>query len=316
MMERMRTIRQDDLGGPEVLKLVEVDRPAPAPTEILVRVHAAGVNPVDWKVRRSGGLIGAPPFTVGWDASGVVAQLGAGVTRFQVGDEVYGMPRFPRAAGAYADYLTGPSRHFALKPTTVDHTSAAGLPLAGITAWQALVDTARLSPGQRILIHAAAGGVGHLAVQIAKARGAHVLATASAAKHAFVRGCGADEVIDYTTQDFAGTAHDVDVVLDTVGGDYADRSLRTLRPGGILVSLTGRADAARIRSAAAALGVRAAMMLVEPDHATLEQLAGLVDEGRLRPHVARTFPLDQAARAHDLGETNRTAGKIVLAVHS
>ena len=315
-MERMHTIRQHVLGGPEVLTLVEVDRPEPGPTEILVRVRAAGVNPVDWKVRRSGGLLGAPPFTVGWDVSGVVARLGPGVTRFQVGDEVYGMPRFPRAAGAYAEYVTGPSRHFARKPTTVDHITAAGLPLAGITAWQALVDTAGLSSGQRILIHAAAGGVGHLAVQLAKARGAHVLATASAAKHAFVRERGADEVIDYTRQDFAATAHDLDAVLDTVGGDYADRSLRALRPGGILVSLTGLADAARIQSAAAGLRVRAATMLVEPDHAALEHLADLVEKGRLRPQVAETFPLDQAARAHEMGETNRTTGKIVLAVHS
>lgn len=315
-MVPMRAIRQEALGGPEVLELVEVERPEPGPTEILVQVHAAGVNPVDWKVRRSGGLLGAPPFTVGWDVSGTVAQVGPGVTRFQVGDEVYGMPRFPRPAAAYSEYVTAPSRHFARKPATVDHITAAALPLAGLTAWQALVDTAQLAPGQRVLVHAAAGGVGHLAVQIAKVRGAYVLATASAAKHAFVREIGADEVIDYIRVDFTEAAHDLDVVLDTVGGDYAERSLRTLQPGGILVSITGLASAARIQSAAATFGVHAATMLVEPDHATLEQLAQLVDKGQLRPHVAATFPLDQAAKAHELGETNRTTGKLVLTPYS
>src|SRR5262249_27632559 len=154
-----------------------------------------------------------------------------GVTRFAEGDEVYGMPRFPREAAAYAEYVTGPSRHFARKPSSVDHVAAAALPLAGLTAWQALVDTAAVAPGPRVLVHAAAGGVGHLAVQIAKARGAYVLGTASAGKHELVRSLGADEVIDYAAEDFAAVARDLDAVLDTVGGDYGVRSLATLRPG-------------------------------------------------------------------------------------
>lgn len=313
-MGRMRAVRQDELGGPEVLKLVEVDRPEPAPTEVLVRVHAAGVNPVDWKCRQAGGFLGRPPFTVGWDVSGVVAQVGAGVTRFQVGDEVFGMPWFPREAGGYAEYVTAPSRHFARRPTTVDHTVTGALPLAGLTAWQALVDTAQLAPGARVLVHAAAGGVGHLAVQLTKARGGYVLGTASAAKHGYVRDAGADEVIDYTAQDFTEAARDLDVVLDTVGGDYGERSLRVLRPGGLLVSITGLAAAAQLRSAAEARGVRAAIMLVEPDHAALEQLARLVENGQLQVHVSSALPLEQAARAHELGETGRTTGKLVLAV--
>lgn len=315
-MERMRAIRQETLGGPEVLRLIETERPEPAPTEILVRVHAAGVNPVDWKVRQSGGLLGAPPFTVGWDVSGVVEQVGLGVTRFVPGDEVYGMPRFPRAAGGYAEYVTGPSRHFARKPASVDHVAAAGLPLAGLTGWQALVDTARLAAGQRVLVHAAAGGVGHLAVQLAKARGGYVLATASAAKHEFVRAAGADEVIDYTTTDFTVRAGEVDVVLDPVGGDSAHRSLGVLRPGGILVSVTELGSAGERAAAAGRIGVRAATLLVEPDHAGLEQLAELVDTGRLRVHVSETFPLAEAARAHEASQTGRTTGKIVLLVRS
>jgi NADPH:quinone reductase-like Zn-dependent oxidoreductase len=313
-MELMRAVRQQELGGPQVLAPGEVARPEPGPTEILVRVHAAGVNPVDWKTRRSGGMLGTPPFTVGWDVSGVVAALGRGVTRFRVGDEVYGMPRFPHEAGAYAGYVTGPSRHFARKPATLDHVAAAALPLAGLTAWQALVDTAAVAPSQRVLVHAAAGGVGHLAVQLAKARGAYVLGTASATKHEFVRWAGADEVIDYTVDDFTRTVGDCDVVLDAVGGDYAERSVHALRAGGLLIRLTGMAGADRVRQVAQAAGVRTAALLVEPDHAGLEQLSGLVEQGRLRPHVSATFPLEQAARAHELGETNRTAGKIVLVV--
>ncbi|HKT04935.1 MAG TPA: NADP-dependent oxidoreductase [Rugosimonospora sp.] len=309
----MRAIVQTELGGPEVLHLSEVDRPVPGPTEVLVRVRAAGVNPVDWKVRRGGGFLGTPPFTVGWDVSGEVVELGTGVTRFAPGDEVYGMPRFPREAAAYAEFVTAPSRHFARKPAALDHVGAAALPLAGLTAWQSLVDTAGIGPGQRVLVHAAAGGVGHLAVQIAKARGAYVLGTASAAKHEFVRGLGADEVIDYTSVDFAVAVRDVDVVLDTLGGEVTTRSLSTLRPGGILVLIVGAGAASTLAPAAAERGVRVAGLLVEPDHAGLAELSRLVQDGQLRPAVAATFPLAQAAQAHELGETNRTAGKIVLA---
>ncbi|GAA1655959.1 NADP-dependent oxidoreductase [Catellatospora bangladeshensis] len=314
MTEHMLAVRQDSLGGPEVLRVAEVARPSPGPTEVLVRVHAAGVNPVDWKVRRRGGAFGEPPFTVGWDVSGEVAAIGAGVTRFAVGDEVFGMPRFPMAAGAYAQYVTSPSRQLARKPAGLDHVHAAALPLAALTAWQALVDTARVAEGQRVLVHAAAGGVGHLAVQIAKARGAYVIGTARAEKHDLLRELGVDEPVDYTAVDFAQAVKDVDVVLDTVGGDYEDRSLRTLRPGGILVGILNAGSAAETAAKAQALGVRGTGMLVEPDHTGLEQIAALVEAGLLRPLVAATFPLAEAAQAHELGEAGRTTGKIVLTV--
>ncbi len=182
----MRAISQATLGGPEVLELVEMPRPDPAPTEVLVRVTAAGVNPVDWKVRAGGGFLGEPPFTVGWDVAGVVEELGRGVTRFQAGDRVFGMPRFPKEAAAYAEYVTSPSRQLARTPESIGDVEAAALPLAGLTAWQALVETADVQPGQRVLILGAAGGVGHLGVQIAKARGAHVIGTARSGKHAFL----------------------------------------------------------------------------------------------------------------------------------
>ncbi|HLH83234.1 MAG TPA: NADP-dependent oxidoreductase [Trebonia sp.] len=310
MTTTMRAIRQEVLGGPEVLKEVELERPQPGLSQILVRVHAAGLNPTDWKHRAHRIFLGPPPFVLGWDVSGVVEATGFGVTLFKPGDEVFGMLPYPHGAGSHAEYVAGPARAFAFKPREIDHVQAGALPLAALTAWQALVDTARLAAGQRVLIHAAAGGVGHLAVQIAKARGAHVIGTASARNHDLVRSLGADELIDYHSADFAAAVRDVDVVLETVGGDYPARSLRTLRPGGILVSLLPVAP--EVTAEAARLGVRAEVMLVEADHAGMTAIAGLVTEGKLRPVVAAAFPLADAAKAHELGDAGHVAGKLVL----
>ncbi|MER5890697.1 NADP-dependent oxidoreductase [Streptomyces sp. NPDC001941] len=301
-------------GGPEVLTGARVPRPAPGPTEILVRVYAAGVNPIDWKSRATGGFgqwDGVP--VLGYDVSGVVEEVGAGVTLFAPGDEVFGMPRFPAQANGYAEYTTGPARHFVRKPAALDHVHAAALPLAGLTAWQALTETAGLRAGQRVLVHAAAGGVGHLAVQIAKARGAYVIGTARAAKHDFLRALGADELIDYTTTDFADAVRDVDVVLDTIGGDYGPRSLRVLREGGTLVTIPSPADVPDPERAGAR-SVRTGFTLVEPDYAGLRGLAELVAAGALRAEVDTVLPLAEAAKAHELGESGRTRGKIVLRV--
>ncbi len=311
----MRAIGQSRAGGPDVLRLVEMDRPEPGPTEILVRVHAAGVNPTDWKTRARGRFpVGVlPPFVLGFDVSGVVEAVGDGVTIFKAGDEVYGMPRFPYPAGAYAEFVAAPARHFARKPATLDHVHAAALPLAGLTAWQALVDTAGVRPGERVLIHAAAGGVGHLAVQIAKARGAHVIGTATEAKHDLLRSLGADETIDYTRVDFTEHATGLDVVLDPIGGDTTIRSLRTLRRAGLLVRLPPLTDD-RPFLAASELGVRAVRMLVEPDHAGLRSIAELVESGGLRVEIDTVLPLRLAGEAHVRGETGRVAGKIVLSV--
>ena len=309
----MRSIRQTALGGPEVLELVDVARPDPPPTEVLVRATASGVNPVDWKVRTRGGLLGEPPFTVGWDVAGVVEALGGGVTRFAVGDRVFGMPRFPREAAAYAEYVTSPSRQLARTPAGLSDVEAGGLPLAGLTAWQALVETADVRAGQRVLVLAAAGGVGHLAVQIAKARGAYVIGTARAPKHAFLAGLGADEAIDYATEDVAERAREVDVVLDLVGGTSGLDALPALRDGGLFVAVPSSSGLDALRTAAADR-VRVTGILVEPDRAGLEALAGLVEAGELRVHVERTFPLAEAARAHELGEAGHVTGKLVLAV--
>lgn len=309
----MRAISQDDFGGPEVLREVERPRPVPGGSEIVVRVHAAGVNPTDWKHRAGGPRVTTPVPVLGWDVSGVVEEVGRGVTLFKPGDEVFGMLPYPQGAGAYAEYAKGPARSFARKPSNIDHVGAGALPLAALTAYQALVDTADVRPGQRVLIHAAAGGVGHLAVQIAKARGATVIGTASAGKHELLRELGADELVDYRTTDFTEVVGDVDVVLDTLAGDVRTRSLDVLRTGGTLVTiLPGDHDADAKK--AAELGVGLEGMLVEADHAGMLAIAELAGEGRLRAHIDASFPLAEAAKAHAHGETGRTTGKIVLVV--
>ena len=241
-MDSMRAIVQHEFGGPDVLRVESRAVPEPVATEVRVRVEAAGVNPVDWKTRAGKGAAAqfGLPLTVGWDVTGVVDAVGPGVTRFAVGDPVFGMPWFPRQAAAYAEFVTAPSRHFARRPDVLPVEQAAGLSLAGLTAWQCLVDIAQVQPGQRVLIHAAAGGVGHLAVQIAKARGAHVIGTASAAKHGLLAELGVDEAVDYRSQKFEDVVEPVDVVYDLIGGDVAERSLDVLRPDGIQISLPSR----------------------------------------------------------------------------
>ncbi|MFJ2157833.1 NADP-dependent oxidoreductase [Streptomyces sp. NPDC087856] len=309
----MRVITQNVLGGPEVLEEVQVERPAPRANEILIRVRAAGLNPTDWKHRANGGFLGEPPFVLGWDVSGVVEAVGVGVARFQPGDEVFGMLSYPWGHGSHAEYVAAPARAFVHKPAGIDHVQAGALPLVSLTAWQALVENAQLQPGQRVLIHAAAGGVGHVAVQIAKARGAYVIGTASAGKHDFLRELGVDEAIDYRETDFAEAVKDVDVVLDTLGGETGVKSLRVLRPGGVVVSIIP-IGSAEFPDEAERLGVRAVRMLVDADRADMESIVELVEAGKLRATVARTFPLADAAEAHALGETGRTAGKLVLTV--
>ncbi|GAA4855250.1 NADP-dependent oxidoreductase [Kitasatospora terrestris] len=308
----MRAITQRSVGGPSVLESVEIERPVPTVTEVLVKVHATSVNPVDAYVRAGAfPLLGEPPFVLGWDVSGVVEEVVPGVTDLKVGDEVYGMPLFPRQAGTYAEYVAAPSRQFARKPKGLSHAEAAALPLAGLTAWQSLVDGARLQAGQRVLIHAAGGGVGHLAVQIAKALGAEVYATAGAEKHDFLRELGADHLIDHRTADFTDGLTGLDVVLDGIGGDVAERSLGVLRDGGALVTLVRSSDREFAERTAAA-GRRFVPFTAEPDRVGLAALTDLVETGRLRPHVEHRLPLADAAKAHELIATGRTKGKIVL----
>jgi NADPH:quinone reductase-like Zn-dependent oxidoreductase len=309
----MRAIVCGSTGGPEVLQLVDVPVPEPEPGEIRVRVEAAGVNPIDWKTRGGGGQaksFGGKPFIVGWDAAGVVDVAADG---FAEGDAVLGMARFPSPDGAYAEYVTAPAGHFVARPEGMPVLEAAALPLAGMTAWQSLVDVGKLEAGQRVLIHAAAGGVGHLAVQIAKARGAHVIGTASEAKHELLRELGADEVVDYRSTAFEKVVEPVDLVYDLVGGETAVRSFDVLKPDGLLICLPTVAVAAALE-AAQERGVNASGAYVRAGGSGLAELVALYTEGKLRILVAETFPLAQAADAHRLGEQGRTTGKIVLTI--
>lgn len=311
----MRAISQQVLGGPEVLELVELDIPEPQTNEVLVRVRAAGVNPVDGAFRA--GYIedfGPPPFVLGYDVSGVVEKVATGASRFKPGDEVHGMTRF---GGGYAEFICTNARTLVLKPASLDHVEAAALPLAGLTAWQSLVDGAKLEAGQRVLIHGAGGGVGHLAVQIAKALGAYVIGTASAEKRDFVLGLGADEVLDYRSVDFIEAVRDIDVVFNLINAakaaDYSERSLKIIRPGGVLVTAVERNDAKLIARAEAAR-VRYFENAVETDYAQLERLGALVEEKRLRVEIGHTFPLEEARKAHELIEQGHAKGKVVLTV--
>lgn len=315
----MRAISQTEFGGPEVLHEVDVPQPEPQPTEVLVRVVSAGLNPVDaWTLAGGGmaGVLGQPPFILGWDVSGVVEKVGFGVHTLKVGDEVYGMPWFPRAASTFAEYVTAPSRQFALKPSTVDHDSAAAVPLAALTAWQVLHDAAHIQAGQRVLVHAAAGGVGHFAVQFAKAAGATVIGTARTQKHDWLRQIGADDVVDYTTARFEDAVSDIDIVVDLIGDrvdNTSTRSLDTLRAGGKLVVVPGH-PAPEIASLAESRGLVAMPFLVEPDGSALAKIAELIDAGQVEVAVEEVFPLADIAKAHERMESGRTRGKLVIRI--
>lgn len=293
----------------------EIPAPEPIPTEVQVRVHAAGVNPVDFKTRQGGGfaaVLGEAPVRVGWDVSGVVSAIAPGVTRFAVGDEVFGMPWFPRQAGAYAEYVTAPARHFAPKPHVLSHEEAGALPLAALTAWQVVVDTARVQGGDDVLVHGAAGGVGHLVVQIARARGARVIAHARSEQEELLRRLGAAEVIDYRTGDFAARVAELDAVIDC-HGSYGEASLPVLRPGGTLVSVPSGASEA-VRELARQESKRATGFLVEPDPVGLAGISALIEGGRLEVLVDHVFELEDVAAAHRLAEAGHGPGKIVLRV--
>jgi NADPH:quinone reductase-like Zn-dependent oxidoreductase len=302
-------------GGLDVLKVEDVGRPEPGPGEALIRTQAIGVNPVDWKTCAGRGVANmiqlAFPFVPGWDISGVVEAVGPGVSRFAPGDAVFGLVRFPQPGSAYAEYVAAPVDHLAVKPHSLDHLQAAALPCVALTAWQALVECARLQPGQKVLIHAAAGGVGHVALQLARQLGAFVIGTASRRNADFVIEYGADQFVDYQAARFEACVAGVDVVLDPIAGDTRDRSWQIIKPGGMLVAIQGPASV----EAAVRHGVRAEHLLVRPHAAQLAALAGLVDDGRLRPCVSAVFSLEQAQTALEFIRAGHTRGKIVLNVH-
>lgn len=311
-MDTMKAARIHEYGGPEVLKYEDAPRPEAGEGEVLVRVHAVGVNPLDWKVREGymkDWLHHKLPLILGWDLSGVVEAVGPQVTLLKLGDEVYGRPDTSRD-GAYAEYIVVREAEVAGKPKTLDHLHSGGIALAGLTAWQALFDMAGLAAGQTVLIHGAAGGVGHFAVQLAKSKGAKVIGTAKAEDVDLVRELGADEVIDYQHAAFDEVVSDVDVVLDVIGGETQQRSLKVLKKGGVLVSTL----AIESPEAAQERGVKAVTVMAHPDAEDLTQIAELVDAGKVKPVISTILPLSEARRAHETMQSVHTRGKIMLSV--
>jgi len=330
----MKAIRLHEFGGPEVLRYEEAPLPELKPGEVLVRVHAVGINPPDWYLRE--GYKDLPPewqpavsfpFILGSDMSGVVEAVATDVQGFSIGDEVFGMVRFPSMgeSAAYAEYVAAPASDLALKPAGIDHVHAAGAPMAGLTGWQFLIELGhneanpfqpeshRPLPlnGKTVLVNGAAGGVGHLAVQLAKWKGAHVIAVASGKHESFLRELGADEFIDYTKSPPEDIAHDVDLVLDTLGGPTTGRFLRTLQRGGALFPVfIGFSDAEE----AAKLGVTVSMTQVRSNGPQLAELGRLLDAGKVRVAIDSTFPLADARKAHERAARGHIQGKIVLTV--
>jgi NADPH:quinone reductase-like Zn-dependent oxidoreductase len=300
-------------GGSEVLMYEEVPRPEPGPGEVLVRVRASTVNPMDWKMRE--GYVrqwfDPPlPMTLGRDLAGDVVAVGEGVTDFQVGDAVFGTVHL--GIGTHAEYAVVPAAELAPKPASLDYEQAAAVGLPALAAWQALVEQGGVGAGQTVLVHAAAGGVGSFAVQIAHQRGARVIGTASAANDEYVRSLGADEVIDYTTTPFEDVVRDVDFVLDTMGGDTQERSWGLVKPGGMLVTLVYLPPGAE--EAAAARGVRTTLIGTRPDPGQLRELAALIEAGQIRPTVNIVHPLSETRQLQDLSQTGHTRGQLVLRV--
>lgn len=310
MSGEMNAIRVHEFGGADVLQYETAPQPEPAADEVLVRVRAAGVNRVDTAVRE--GNFGEVPFPwiPGWDLSGTVEAVGADVTEFEEDDEVYGLVRFPEPGNADAEYATMPANEIVEKPDRLDHTEAAGVPMVALTAWQALIDKGELSEGQRVLIHAAAGGVGHMAVQLAKSQGAHVIGTASGYNEEFLRDLGVNEFINYRETRFEEELDDVDLVVDAIGGDTREHSYEVLTEGGILAALVGELSDERAKE----YGVHARRVGVRPNAATLSEISELIDAGEVEPTISTTLPLADAPEAHEQIEEGHTRGKIVLRI--
>jgi NADPH:quinone reductase-like Zn-dependent oxidoreductase len=306
----MKAVRIHKFGGPEVLQYEEIPVPTINSDEILIRVHAASVNPIDWKIRQGYRKPRTLPLTLGCDAAGKISKVGNNITTYKPGDTVFAFVSLARP-GAYAEYLVAKENEVAYKPKKLDYTKAAAIPLAALTAWQVLFDVANLTAKQIILIHAAAGGVGHFAVQLAKWKGATVIGTGSEFNRQFLLDLGVDRFIDYKKEKFEEHVREIDVVFDTVGGETQERSWQLLKKGGILVTIV---DPSQIEKNAETYGVRGLHHLVSPNAAELKQIADLIDQNKLHPHIAATFPLSAAKQAHEMSQKGHARGKIVLTV--
>ncbi len=312
MISQMKAIRMHQYGGPEALLLDDVPMPTPGADEVLIRTIASSLNPFDAKFRsgQMKDVITVPlPVIPGWEASGIVESVGGNVARFKPSDAVFSYPAFT-PFGAYAEYFTAKAAHVAIKPRTVSYVEAAGLAMTGQTAWTGVIGAGKVAAGQRALIHGAVGGVGSVAVQLAKWRGAYVIGTGSGSSRVLAESLGVDEFIDYRTTAFKNAVHDVDFVLDTIGGQTQEDSFAVMRPGGILIAVTQEPTPERARAA----GVRAQFIDTQPDGGTLEQIAALVDTGKIRAIIGAELSLAHAARGHELLESGHAGGKIVLHV--
>lgn len=305
----MKAIVIHEYGDESVLKYEEIEKPSPQENEVLVKVKISAVNPVDWKIRDGlGEMFGFKlPLVPGCEISGTIEETGDNVKNFKAGDEVFG---FIARHGAYAEYVIANENELAKKPENLDFENAAAIPVGALTSWQAIFDKAGLQSGQKILIHAASGGVGSMAVQLAKAKGAYVIATASGANEDFVKGLGADEFIDYKQTKFEDEVKDVDVVFDTVGGDTQERSFQVLKKGGFLVSVVNPPSP----ESAEKFAVKAEMIGVVPNSDELAEIVELASEGKLKTYVETVLPFSEIVKAHQLSERGRTRGKIVLQV--
>jgi NADPH:quinone reductase-like Zn-dependent oxidoreductase len=312
----MKAIILKDFGGIEQLQPAELPIPGIGEGEVLVAVKAISINPTDVKTREGRGVAarfkGADPMILGWDMAGVVQESNS--PAFEVGDEVFGMVNFPGQGKVYAEYVAAPADQLAIKPAGVSFPKAAATTLVALTAWQAFADHSKLRAGQRILIHAAAGGVGHFAVQIAKHAGAYVIGTASAANREFVLGLGADVVIDYTEAPFEDVVKDVDLVLDTIGGDNIERSLKVMKKGATIISIPSGANDG-VKEKAAAKGMIGVSMMVQSSGEDMEHLASLLEEGVLKPEVSKVFPLEKMGEAHEQVASHKTRGKVIVTVN-
>ena len=313
----MEVIILENPGGVENLKLADMPMPVAKKDEVLIKVKAISINPVDIKTRLGKSLYDElkkdPPIILGWDVCGIVTEVGSAVKQFKTEDEVFGMINFPGHGKAYAEYVSAPASHLALKPSGISHEAAAAATLAALTAWQALVRHAKVQKGQKVLIHAAAGGVGHYAVQIAKHLEAYVIGTSSASNKDFVLSLGADEHIDYKTQALEDTVKEVDFVLDSIGEATIDSSVTVTKKGGTVIFLPGGITDEKLEKLNSG-GINCYRILVESNGDDMKQLAELLEKGIIKSHISAVFPFEKIVEAHLQIETGRTVGKIVLTV--
>jgi len=311
----MKAVILKAFGGVENFSVEELSLPTIQNNEVLVAIKAVSINPVDVKTRSGKAMAGRlkeeKPVILGWDISGVVSEVGDDVKDFKIGDEVFGMVNFPGHGKAYAEYVAAPAAHLSLKPTNVSHEEAAAATLAALTAWQALTTHSKINTGDRILIHAAAGGVGHFAVQIAKHLGAYVIGTASAANKDFVLSLGADEHFDYKAQPFEEAISDIDLVLDTIGGDNIERSFEVVKKGGIVITIPSNTSEGVVEKAKAK-GINGFFFLVQSNGEDMKQIADLIEKGIVKPHVSAVYSFDEVGKAHEQIETGSTRGKVII----